>query len=309
MTRGDVDPLAPLKPVARLAAVGLVTLGGVLVAAQFQPAAATTVAGAASGHVTPGGVLGAISVPPGSTALHAKPSGAPNDGKPPFVSGALHQQTGAVWWNTDLSPADVFAWFRAHPPAGMELQATGESAQAKFLGFAAKQSSPTAGDPTVYVQTFTLPGGRTGIQLSADVSYLPVRTAQQMVPTAARLVVVPDFGMNAKGAQTQPHASGVTVTDPARIADVTRIINSLQLVDSIRNCPLDDGSGLQLTFESADGATIAAAHADELGCRDISLRIGSSGPLDLSGATTVPVIQQIETAIGTSWNFRAGLPR
>jgi hypothetical protein len=130
-----------------------------------------------------------------------------------------------------------------------------------------------------------------------------------MVPAAAKLVVVPDFGMNAKGAQTQPHASGVTVTDPARIADVTRIINSLQLVDSVRNCPFDDGSGLQLTFESADGATVAVAHADELGCGDINLKIGSASPLDLSGTAAVPVIQQIETAIGTSWNLRVGLPR
>lgn len=309
MTRRDVDPLAPLKPVARLAAVGLVALGGVLVAAQFHPAAATTVPGVASGHVTPGGVLGAISVPPGSTALRAKPSGAPNDGAPPFLSGVRHQQTGAVWWSTDLSSADVFTWFRAHPPAGMELQVTGDSAQSPLLGFAAKQASPTAGDPTVYVQTFALPGGRTGIQLSADVTYLPVRTTQEMLPAAAKLVVVPDFGMNVKGPQTQPHASGVTVTDTARIADVTGIIDSLQLVDSVRSCPMDDGSGLRLTFESADGTTLAVARAEESGCGDISLKIGSSSPLDLSGTATVPVIQQIETAIGTSWSLRAGQPR
>ena len=310
MTRRVVDPLAPLKPVARLAAVGVVALGGVLAATQLYPAGAAVRPGTAAAHLaSPADVLHSVAVPPGSTALHGKPADAPGGGQPPFTSGGTVQRTGAVWWSTELSSADVYSWFRAHPPTGMTAQMSGTvggaPGQTQFLGFTPVHVAASAPDPTVYVETFPLPGGRTGIQLSADVVYPLVRTAQEMVPTAAKLVVTGQY--SGGGIGTPPSPVTVTLTDPARIASITKIVNSMQLVNGIFNCPQDAGGGLLLTFETASGKTLATTDMSIGGCGFASLRIGSVREPALSGAPGA--IQQIQSVLGTHWNLANDKPR
>jgi hypothetical protein len=304
MTRRKANLFAPLRPAARLTAVGLVTLGGAFAATDAHhadrsaDADPTVVAAAASttGRISPAEVLASVPVPPGSIAVPEKPAGAPDGGKTPFISGAFDQRTGAVWWSTTLSSAAVFDWFRAHPPTGMVLQMTGESAQTPLLGFVPVHASARAGEPTVYVQAFSLADGRTGIQLTADVTYQPVRTTQELVPAAAKLIVTVRPGDN----ESTQSPMSVTVTDPARIAGVTKIINALPLVSGVENCPFDDGRGLRLTFESAGGAILAEADMNAAGCQTTALTIGS---VRAALTDTGQAIQGVENAIGTHWKL------
>lgn len=292
---------------ARLAAVGLVAVVGMLAAVQVHDTHAPRPLDAAPlGNPGPAAVsfdsllspvqlLAAVQPPPGSVALHAKPADAPDGGRPPMLPDAIEEKTGAVWWSTDMSPSAVFAWFRAHPPAGMKLSTWGSTSAGALLGFAPLRAAAGISKADVYLETFPTADGRTGVQASAVIVYQPVRTAQEMAPRAARLVVdeLPAGG-GRKGAS-------VVVTDPARIASVTGIFNAMPLTTGSFACPADNGSGIRLTFESADGAVLAVADLSSTGCGNASLTIGSTREPGLAGSESA--IPQIQSVIGTHWKL------
>ena len=317
MTRREVDPLAPLKPVARLAAVGLVAVVGMLAAVQLHDthapypldAASTGTAGISPAGasfdkpLSPAELLTAVQAPQGSVALHAEPANAPDHGQAPFASDAPVEKGGAAWWSTNLSPAAALAWFRAHPPTGMTLRMWGSTSAGGFLGFAPQRAIDGVRGATVYVETFPMADGRTGVQASADIVYQQVRTAQEMVPLAAKLVVDPR--MPASGGQ--PHGKSVVITDPARIASATKIVNALVITVPTISCPIDNGSGIQMTFESADGAVLAVAGLSAEGCGNASLTVGSTRVPELGGGAAA--IPQIQSLVGTHWKLGFQGPR
>lgn len=289
---------------ARMAAVGAVTVAGMLVAVNtHEPGAAKGTAALSPTKTafstkqdTATSVLATIKAPPLSTAVLTKPSNAPNNGGPPFTSDASDQQIASEWWSTNLPSAAVMAWFRAHPPTGMTLSMWGSATDRPVLGFAPSHQAPGIANEIVYVETFTLSGGATGIQLTADITYQPVRSAQDVVPTAALLVVTARF---AHGTGPAQRPASVTITDPARVADVARIINGLHIVTGTFSCPADFGGGLRLRFESPAGANLAQADLEAGGCEFAGLTVGARPALNLGGGGDA--IGQIQRVIGTHW--------
>jgi hypothetical protein len=92
-------------------------------------------------------------------------------------------------------------------------------------------------------------GSQTAIRVDAQVVWLPACPVAERVPPAARvLTVTPVFGLN-----PDPRAERLdrafTVTDPATVARVAAVVNSLtRFPDGAFSCPADSGGQMRLTF-------------------------------------------------------------
>jgi hypothetical protein len=314
MTRRTTDPLAPLLPLARLAAVGFVAVLATLAAAHFGDAAGAagstttaalstdvqlTATGTTTAKADPNAqvaateastLLGTVKVPPGSVRLASQPGDAPNLGRPPVQPSASTLVTRVTWWSTPLSPNDALAWMTAHPPNGLESSASGPS----LIGFEAGGSG-AIGQADVYAETFTMPDGKTGIQLSSVVVYLPTRPAQETIPAAAKLVAVPDFpGHGGRG------GTPATYTDQAEIDRVAAIINALSAVPpGLFYCPADTGGSLELDFESGDGAKLAQVEIRASECGGVSVTTHGTRQPGLSSG--IEALRKVQDVLGTHW--------
>jgi len=316
--RRTTDPLNPLVPLARLAAVGLVAAVGALVAVNLEAPGTTPASISAHGagaalttrdSAAPGTsnvqvatneaitLLGEVKVPPGSVHLTARPSDAPALVQVPFLPQASTMVTRTTWWRSTLSAADTLAWMRAHPTAGLIPSITGTS----LIGFQGNGSG-VIDQITVYAEAFTLPGGTTGIQLSAVVVYQPVRPAQETIPAAAKLVATPEFP-RPKSSDGAP----ATFTDQTEISRVAQIINALPTIPiGTYSCPNDSGGGLSLDFESASGTILAQVSLMASGCGGTLVRTHGEQQPELAGGAAT--IQQIQAVLGTHWQVTPTLP-
>jgi hypothetical protein len=120
---------------------------------------------------------------------------------------------------------------------------------------------------------------------------------------AAKLVVIPQF--TESGAEQT--AISATITDRAEITRVAEIVNTLPPAPTgIFNCPIDIGGGLDLDFETADGAVIKQVSLHATGCGGTSIVInGEQQPRRASDRST---IQQIQSVLGTNWQIIRPLP-
>jgi hypothetical protein len=320
MTRRTTDPLAPLLPLARLAAVSFVAVVATLAAVHFGAGAGAgagaagstsnaalstnvqlTATGSTSGKAGTNAqvaateastLLGEVKVPPGSVRLTSQPGDAPNLGQPPVQPQTSTLVTRTTWWSTPLSPNDALTWMSANPPNGLQTAASGPS----LIGFDANGSGVIS-QADVYAETFTLPDGKTGIQLSSVVVYLPQRPAQETIPAAAKLVAVPD--LPGPGGRT---GASATFTDQAEISRVAAIINALPTQPpGTYNCPADTGGGLELDFESSGSAALAQVEIRASGCGGVFVATHGTRQPGLSGGAQA--LQQIQDVLGTRWQL------
>lgn len=323
MKRRTTDPPAPLMPLARLTAAGLVAAVATLAAVQFGPAGSTSAptSSPASGtgvvlttskstpEVTIGEdtnlpvadaeantLLGEVSVPPGSARLTSRPDDAPNHGRSPFQPQASTVVTRTAWWSSTLSPADTLDWIRAHPARDLEASISGPSLVG-FLAFNGNSFGVFA-QATVYAETFALPDGKTGVQLSSVVVYQPDRSPQQTIPATAKLVAIPEFpGSGGRG------GASVTLTDRAQINRVAQIINALPAQPlGTFSCPIDTGGGLELDFESSSGAALAQVQMKTGGCGGVFVTTDAKQQPALASSDLT--VQQIQDVLGTHWQLR-----
>ena len=309
MKRRKTDPLAPLLPVARLAAVGLVAAAATLASVHVGAVGSATTldrTGAASSKnaqvaaAEASTLLGEAKVPPGSVRLPSQPADAPNHGQSAVRPDASTLVTRTTWWSTALSPAAALRWLRENPPNGLVASTFGPS----LIGFQG-DSSGVINEADVYAETFTLPDGATGIQLSSVVVYLPDRPAQETIPTAARkLVAIPESPNSGPG---EPGGVSATITDQAEIDRVAAIINALPTwPPGVYNCPEDNGGDLDLDFESGGGAVLAQVEMKTSGCEGTSVTVDGKQQPMLSGSAQTA--QQIQGILGTHWQLTLRLP-
>jgi len=316
--RRMTDPLNPLVPLARLAAVGLVAAVGALIAINLEAPGTTPASVPAQGtgaalttrvSATPGTsnvqvatneatmLLHEVKVPPGSVQLTARPSDAPALEQAPFLPQASTMVTRTTWWTSTLSQADTLAWMRAHPAAGLIPSITGTS----LIGFQGNGSG-VIDQITVYAEAFTLPGGKTGIQLSSVVIYQPVRPAQETIPAAAKLVATPGFPW-----PKSDDGAPATFTDQTEISHVAQIINALRTIPlGTYSCPNDSGGRLALDFESAGGTILAQVSLMASGCGGTLVKTHGEQQPELAGGAST--IQQIQSVLGTHWQVTPTLP-
>jgi hypothetical protein len=110
------------------------------------------------------------------------------------------------------------------------------------------------------------------------------------IPSTARVVTVTvEMG-------NRPSGAPVTITDPARVAELVRLINTMPILrpthpPRFRSCFFGEGVDLRLAFADAPGAPVLGrAFASGDGCFDVMVSLpGQTGPL-MVGDLFTPVI-------------------
>ena len=213
------------------------------------------------------------------------------------------------WWSYAGTPQQALAWIRTHGPSGTTPGADALGAAGNSTGALSydRPANSQLGQRSLEI-TFDGTGTRTVLRTDAVVMWLPVRPAGATIPdsvTRITLVATPggQFGRGTRRTVVLP-----TVTDPAVIAKIVKLLNGLPLpADASTSCPADTGADLRLSFYPGNGTTpVAVADVHVGGCAGVALsvhggpqnvgldgRMGvASTVLSLAGATFPPPARQ-----------------
>jgi hypothetical protein len=227
-------------------------------------------------------ILAAFVVPPGARKLPGVPPGQAIVLKYIAGSGSPNRIDKAGFWQVKGDPQQVLAWTASHVGRG---HTTG----------GVITNLPTPGQPeTVWERDYILPpvpavedtreltvhvadagNGQTAIRADAQVTWLPARQANEMVPTAATAItlsVIPNGNLNKKPPQP------ATITSPAAVRRITGMVNSLPVFPpGPRECGSNQGTELVLTFLAApQGRVLATALVQTGYCEEVFFTVGTS---------------------------------
>ena len=138
---------------------------------------------------------------------------------------------------------------------------------------------------------------RVGPVVAATAASAAVSPAQR-IPTAAKVVTI----THVPGSGPQPAGDvPVTITDPAAVARIASIVDGLPVFPpGFRNCPLDNGSGMRLTFRATlSGPALAVVTAQTGGCGAVAVTIGGWPTPTLEDAPSLQ--QQVAAVAGLRW--------
>jgi trimeric autotransporter adhesin len=256
-------------------------------------------------------LFAAFPAPPGATRLTAAPAAVPLlAGVAPVEHPAdpnLVQHT--EWWTTSQAPAALLAWIKAHPPTGTTADgsSTSTSSGATDLwiqDFAAPAQPGVISQRLLEAAVTAAPGGGSALRVDAIVTYLPTKSAAETIAVPVTLEVTPDFPQGQQGISNAAVAP-LKVTDPVQIAEITSLVNGLPAAPAGgMNCPMDNGSGLKVSFQSASGAPWAQADINASGCRTVTVTVNGKAQPALSGGDQLTA--QIISILGTHWQLTSG---
>jgi len=208
-------------------------------------------------------ILAAFIPPPGAQRLVAPPGGV--GGKldnPIFMSGDPDTVYSASLWKAKgMSPLQVLAWEKAHLSSRFRLTLAGGEAAPARPGIPGVSTPP--GDPyhdasyefdlqgagilpaaEMIVQAAASSAGQTYVRVDAMVAWQPQRLASERVPAGVTVITI-----TAQPDMNKPHdvPAPVTLTDPARVGNIVRLVDSL---------PLNPGGGCLGLNENGKGITL-----------------------------------------------------
>ena len=215
------------------------------------------------------------------------------------------------WWRVPGRPQAVLSWIGAHLPSGFTPAGTGAGA-GSWTGIFALPAVPgvlTQRELVVLAVPF---GGQTAIRVDAQVVWLPARPdAERVPPGATVLTVTPVFGLY-PGPRVERLDRSFTVTDPAKVARIVAVIDSLtRFPDGTFSCPAGSSGQMRLTFAARQGGPVVARlTAQYSGCGVVSVRIGGRDMPALSAdpESGPPLQQQVLAIAGVSWPVEPGAP-
>ena len=237
--------------------------------------------------------------------------------------------TATQWWTAPGQPTSVLAWVRAHVPAGFSLGGSGSGGYNQ-PGGVAPVPEPSVQHPYVWFDQFSLPvvsgvliqrwllvtvaahgHGQTAMRVDAQVVWLPARPAGERIPPDARVVTVtPVFGLD-PDKKLEPLKPAFTVTDPAKVARIVAVIDSLAIFPpGTYSCPIDFGAEMRLTFRTSPGGPVVARLTAEYGgCGVVSVSIGGRSMPALSDylGSGQPLQQRVLAIAGVRWPYQLGL--
>jgi hypothetical protein len=262
-------------------------------------------------------ILAAFIPPPGAQRLAAPPGGV--GGKldnPIFMSGDPDTVYSASLWKVQgMSPLQVLTWEKAHLPDRYRLTLVGGEAApapAPIPGMRTPQSDPyhDASDEfdlqgagilpaaEMIVQAATSSAGQTYVRIDVQVPWQPQRPASERVPagvTAITITAQPDMN--------KPHdvPAPVTLTDPARVGKIVRLVDSLPLNPGGGCLGLNEnGKGITLSFLGhANGPVLATASEQIASCGYVEFAIRGTDEPVLSDPGSF--IQQALSIAGVRW--------
>ncbi len=229
--------------------------------------------------------------------------------------------TATRWWRAPGRPQAVLAWVRAHMPAGFTMAVHGSGAYEPTPSVTLQSWTDVFALPVIphvltqrWLVVLAVPDGpgQTAIRADAQVTWLPTRPASERIPADARAVTVtPVFGLQPDRARERLDRA-VTVTDPAAVARIAALIDSLPLFPrGMFSCPADFGAAMLLTFRTRPGGPVVAVlRAEYNGCGIATLTIRGHEMPALSDCTSSgqSLQQRVLAIAGISWPYSPGTP-
>jgi hypothetical protein len=294
-----------------LAACGSERVGPVVAAT----AAAAAVSPAQRAAADAASLLAAFRPPPGATRTEPLTVAVLAQVDQPLSRDLV---TRTRWYLAPGKPLTVLAWVTEHCPSGLTLVGAGGEGWSPARCGSARQlpqprlpgMRPGLRFPAVWDDLFSNPAGelvvsvaangpgRVAIRVDAQVLWLPAKPAEERIPAAAKVVTI----IHVPGSGPQPAGDApVTITDPAAVARIASIVDGLPVFPpGIMNCPLDDGSGMRLSFRAAlSGPALAVVTAQSGGCGAVAVTIGGRPMPTLDGAPSLQ--QQVAAVAGLRW--------
>jgi hypothetical protein len=302
------------------------TAPGHAVTATAHPTATTTLPPEQRAAADAAAILAGFIAPPGAQKLAGAPPGRANQLKDIAGSSASPNWIDiAGFWQVKDGPQQVLSWTDSH--VRHMYASPGETT---YL--------PTVGHPvTVWEHDYQLPpvpavedtreltvevadagNGQAAIRVDAQVTWLPARAADDIVPAAATAVtmrVIANPNLNKKPPQP------VTVTSPAAVRRIIALVNSLPVFPpGPRECgPAGGVAALLLTFLAAPrGKVLATAYVNIEGCEPVYFATGAQPIINDTSTWNAPGVtalgvpfhgqalgQSVLQAAGSTWNLAA----
>jgi hypothetical protein len=232
-------------------------------------------------------LLAKVQLPPGARRLGSEPPGDHGYLRPGQVlEGDLAHAVAHAWWEVPETESELIAYVKAHPPPGGTVSWTGGAGNvhtgttALTVSFGLPAVPDVLGYREVAVTATALPGGNAGVLIESQSDWVVLRPISERIPATTRELDV------TAGAPGGPPAIALTVTRPAVVRQVVRVINALPIAQPVViNCPaLFDPRLIAITFRAAGatGAPLAVLTYDDfrpwsgpsVGCKTVVLTIG-----------------------------------
>ena len=248
-------------------------------------------------------LLASFVPPPGATRLAKAPNLPGGYLKHPITYlGDGYQVDGTTFWQAPGAPTAVLNWEIGHISHRFALG----DADFGISGSPADRSFELPAVPGVLtsrdlvVEVVSMGAGQTGIRVDAMVGWQPPRPAIDKVPATARVVTIAETTMQT--GQRLP--SSVTITDPAVVAKLAALVNSMPIapINGVAvSCPGGFGSSLTLTFRAGPGAPVLAKVQTDQAC---GVTIFSANPnQDLALTQPANLDQRLLAIAGLSWKI------
>lgn len=278
------------------------------------------------------GHLASFRPPAGAVKERGRPAGTPSIlDQPAMVAQIPDLVTRSGWWTVKGTPASVRSWLSANPPRGLTVQGSSTASargqvESWTTDFVAPPEAGVLSSRELLVTVAALGADQTVIRVDAQDTWLPAKPSSERIPAAGVLTARATYRMhpmrgpdgspavrapaNGQGVRPPLHVPPVvaaanplvtTVTDSGKIARIAALIDALQVVQpGPRNCPMDNGSGISLTFRSSvNGPIVAQVTASATGCRDVSVTVHGKPQPVLNGGSGL--IKQINSVLGVTW--------
>ena len=252
MTRSWLHPTLPLALCALCA-----LLAGCGTQTATPPISRTTVTTAsptpqAAARADATSLLAAFVPPPGATRLARRPSPLPEALMNPGVGWPASPDLVLLteWWSYAGTPQQALAWIRTHGPSGTTPGADALGAAGNSTGALSydRPANPQLGQRSLEI-TFDGTGTRTVLRTDAVVMWLPARPAGATITDSVTRITLVATPGGQIGRGTRRTVVLPTVTDPAVIAKIVKLLNGLPMpADASTSCPADTGADLRLSF-------------------------------------------------------------
>jgi hypothetical protein len=295
--------------------------------ATARPAATTGVPPRQRAEADAAAILAGFVAPPGARKLSGPPSGRANQLKDIAGSSASPNWIDvAGFWQVKGDPQQLLGWMDSHvgrshllPPGVTTYLPTPDRPVTVWEhDYALPPVSALEDTRELTVEVTDAGNGQTAIRVDAQVTWLPARSAGEVVPadaTAIAMRVIPDGNMNKKPPQP------VTVTSPEAVRRIIATVNALPVFPpGPRECgPRGGIAALVLTFLTAPGGRVlATAFINMEGCEVVYFAVGpqqitnDTRTWNAPGATALGVpfhgqalaVWVLKTA-GVTWNLGA----
>jgi hypothetical protein len=250
---------------ALLAAIALITAAPVMAGSTGENRAAAQAEAQA--------LLAAAALPPDTTPLAGEPDG---DGgvlaNPGTIGSNPNRALGTAFYRSNLSVADVLAFFDAHPPAEATLFISGggetrDGHRAETRVYQRPRIRGALAVRWLVVAATQLDDGTTGIRLDGYVVWLDAKPADETIPANARHLTI-----TARGRHT------IRIANAARVQRIAAMVNASDIWQpDVRLCPraVPTTPHPRLTFRSRRGGKpLAIVQVTPDGCPTAAVQIG-----------------------------------